>query len=68
MFKRFLRNLLFSRKNRLKTGEKERLLAITENRIMKLAVEATNICNANCIFCGYRHQKRNKYIFMPELI
>ncbi|MBU1147837.1 MAG: radical SAM protein [Candidatus Omnitrophica bacterium] len=66
MFKRFLRNLLFSRKNRLKTGEKERLLAIAENRIMKLAVEATNICNANCIFCGYRHQKRKKYILSNE--
>ncbi|MDP8230801.1 MAG: SPASM domain-containing protein [Candidatus Gorgyraea atricola] len=66
MFKKFLRNLLFSGKNRLKSGEKERLMAITEDRITKLAVEVTNICNANCIFCGYRHQKRKKYILSNE--
>lgn len=25
-----------------------------------LKVELTNICNANCIFCGYQYQKRKK--------
>jgi radical SAM protein with 4Fe4S-binding SPASM domain len=30
--------------------------------MMRLAIEVTNICNANCSFCAYRYMKRRKYI------
>ncbi|TES90008.1 MAG: radical SAM protein [Candidatus Cloacimonadota bacterium] len=32
-----------------------------------LLVELTNICNANCIYCGYRFMKRDKGIMKQKL-
>ncbi len=41
-------------------------LSILENRLVwGLTIETCNICNANCIFCGYQYQKRKKRI-MPD--
>jgi len=41
-------------------------LSILENNLVwGLTIETCNICNANCIFCGYQYQKRKKKI-MPE--
>lgn len=37
---------------------RKRLIAQLERRPAKLAVETTNICNANCIFCAYQFQTR----------
>lgn len=31
-------------------------------RPVRLGIETTNICNANCIFCAYRYQTRKKEI------
>lgn len=45
----------------------EHLREILERRIMILTIEVTNICNANCRFCAYRHQKRAKGIMPDEL-
>lgn len=43
------------------------LKEILEHRIMILAIELTNICNANCRFCAYRHQRRPKGVMSSEL-
>ena len=43
------------------------LRTILENRIMILTIEVTNICNANCQFCAYKHQKRMKLTMSDEL-
>lgn len=53
------RRLLFN-------ADKERLKSIVEGRMMRLAVEVTNICNANCSFCVYGHMKRPKRIMSNE--
>ena len=31
-----------------------------EYRFINFGVETTNICNANCSFCGYRYMQRPK--------
>jgi MoaA/NifB/PqqE/SkfB family radical SAM enzyme len=36
------------------------IIAKMSERPVALGVEATNICNANCIFCGYQYLKRPK--------
>jgi radical SAM protein with 4Fe4S-binding SPASM domain len=44
------------------------LLSNLENNLaLKLNIETSNICNANCVFCGYQYQKRNKLIMSKEL-
>lgn len=45
----------------------QHLKEILEGRIMILTTEVTNICNANCRFCAYRHQRRTKGIISNEL-
>jgi radical SAM protein with 4Fe4S-binding SPASM domain len=35
--------------------------------IYGLNIETTNICNANCTFCAYQHQKRNMGIMDKDL-
>jgi len=37
---------------------KQQLLARLAASMPTLSVEATNICNANCVFCAYQHQER----------
>ena len=32
-----------------------------------LHIELTNICNANCIFCGYQYDKSKKGTMSPKL-
>ena len=39
---------------------------IVEKQLMKLSIEITNICNANCQFCGYKYLKRDKFILSNE--
>jgi radical SAM protein with 4Fe4S-binding SPASM domain len=42
-------------------------LSLSQNNLVRtLRVETCNICNANCIFCGYQHQKRNKQIMSAK--
>ena len=35
--------------------------------LFSLSIETTNVCNANCIFCAYQHQKRGEGIMTIEL-
>jgi radical SAM protein with 4Fe4S-binding SPASM domain len=35
-------------------------------KISRLAIEITNICNANCSFCAYKYMKRSKRIISNE--
>jgi radical SAM protein with 4Fe4S-binding SPASM domain len=37
------------------------------DRPPELTIEVTNICNANCTFCGYQYQERAKGIMSLEL-
>ncbi|MGB6680985.1 MAG: radical SAM protein [Candidatus Bathyarchaeia archaeon] len=41
-------------------GNVQQIKDMTEKQITTLAIENTNICNANCQFCAYRYQKRPK--------
>ncbi|CAA7615426.1 conserved hypothetical protein [Candidatus Terasakiella magnetica] len=43
------------------------LIAQLERRPSKLAVETTNICNANCIFCAYQFQSRARGVMAADL-
>ena len=38
---------------------------LMENRFINFGVETTNICNADCTFCGYRFMERRKTTFAP---
>lgn len=38
--------------------------AMMEHKFINFGVETTNICNANCTFCGYRYMERPKKV-MP---
>ena len=42
------------------------LKKIMENKFMDFGMEITNICNANCTFCAYRYQKKNKKVLNFE--
>jgi len=44
---------------RLPTGFFQRLM---EHRFINFGVETTNICNADCSFCAYRHMERPKTV------
>lgn len=35
-------------------------------KLNSLTIETVNICNANCIFCGYQHMKRKKQFMSKE--
>jgi molybdenum cofactor biosynthesis enzyme MoaA len=48
-------------------GDVHQLKKIAENQITTLSMENTNICNANCSFCAYRHQKKSKLFMSNEL-
>ncbi|MBC7905491.1 MAG: radical SAM protein [Rhodospirillaceae bacterium] len=48
----------------LPTGFYRRLM---ESRFINFGVETTNICNANCTFCGYRFMERPKTTMDPAL-
>jgi len=39
---------------------------LTQN-LPNLTIETTNICNANCIFCGYQYQKRQKQFMTNDM-
>lgn len=56
-FKGFLFTIFFKKKI------EERLKKI----LFSLSIETTNICNANCIFCAYQHQKRGEGIMSMDL-
>jgi radical SAM protein with 4Fe4S-binding SPASM domain len=45
---------------------KQQLADRLEARIMELAIEITNICNADCSFCAYRYMKRQKHVLANE--
>ena len=45
----------------------QQLKKMVENQITTLAIENTNICNANCSFCAYKHQKKPKLFMSNEL-
>lgn len=51
---------------RVGAGRFRKNLSIIESRPWNLHVELSNICNANCIFCAYRFQKREQRIMRPE--
>jgi len=36
-----------------------RLIQAVESRASRVAIEVTNLCNANCSFCAYRYQQRS---------
>jgi hypothetical protein len=36
-------------------------------KLRSLTIETTNICIANCIFCGYQYMKRKKQIMKQEI-
>lgn len=52
---------------KLDTRYMQYLKGILENNIMTLTIELTNICNANCQFCAYKHQKRERRIISDDL-
>jgi radical SAM protein with 4Fe4S-binding SPASM domain len=35
-------------------------------KLRSLSIETTNICNANCVFCGYQYMQRKKEIMNDE--
>jgi len=35
-------------------------------KLRALTIETVNICNANCIFCGYQYMKRKKQLMGDE--
>lgn len=39
-----------------------KLLEELEKKPLRIAVESTNICNANCSFCAYKYSKRQRAI------
>lgn len=43
------------------------VLKMMENRYAHLGIEPTNICNANCTFCGYRFLKKSKSTMSLDL-
>lgn len=42
-------------------------LAELRRKLRILVVETTNVCNADCVFCGYRYQSRPKRVMDKEL-
>ena len=48
------------------TGDRARLIAAAEAKMMRLAIEVTNICNANCSFCAYRYMERPKCVMSND--
>lgn len=40
---------------------------IMQNHFMSFGIETTNICNANCSFCGYRYMERPKTVIENAL-
>lgn len=45
----------------------EDLIAKISRKPMSIGFEVTNICNANCIFCGYQYLKRQKATLSMDL-
>src|SRR6478672_8075702 len=45
----------------------EATLAKIDLRPPSLNIELTNICNADCVFCGYQYQQRAKGIMSDEV-
>ena len=43
------------------------IISALESHPTTLLIELTNICNANCIYCGYRYMKRQKGVMKQEL-
>ncbi len=43
------------------------LMRISQAAPVNLVLQVTNICNANCIFCGYQYLKRPKTILPMDL-
>jgi radical SAM protein with 4Fe4S-binding SPASM domain len=43
------------------------VLKMMESRYAHLGIEPTNICNANCTFCGYRFLKKSKSTMSLDL-
>lgn len=43
------------------------ILKMMEYRYAHLGIEPTNICNANCTFCGYRFMKKPKFTMSVDL-
>ena len=47
--------------------QKEKIEKKLKKRFLGLYIETTNICNADCIFCAYQHQKRDTGV-MDDLL
>jgi MoaA/NifB/PqqE/SkfB family radical SAM enzyme len=45
----------------------ERTLAKIDLKPPSINIELTNICNANCVFCGYQYQERAKETMSDEV-
>lgn len=45
----------------------ERFAKMQEIRPPGIGIELTNICNANCIFCGYQYQERPNLIMADDI-
>ena len=43
------------------------ILKMMEHRYSHMGIEPTNICNANCTFCGYRFMKQSKFTMSVDL-
>lgn len=49
------------------SGIKKKLFQEIEKIPLKVAVEPTNICNANCSFCAYRYSTRKKAVMDSDV-
>lgn len=43
------------------------IVKLMESHFMSFGIETTNICNADCSFCGYRYMERPKVVIEDEL-
>ncbi|MBS4048016.1 MAG: radical SAM protein [Alphaproteobacteria bacterium] len=70
--KKLVRNPLFTLRTRL-IDKAARMVPVAvyrrlmESRFINFGVETTNICNADCTFCGYRFMERRKTVMEWEL-
>jgi MoaA/NifB/PqqE/SkfB family radical SAM enzyme len=47
--------------------KKDHLVNVLKSSMPSLSIETTNICNANCTFCGYQYQSRPRGIMSSTL-
>jgi len=59
---------IFERAWMLKNHKRLWMVSSAPARPPELTIEVTNICNANCVFCGYQFQERVKGVMPFELL